>query len=80
MFYAPHSRHTEVRKEDILKVDELEILSESEKAGAFIISTEDGRKIFVTGHLEYDTDTLQQEYVRDFNKGMNPLIPENYIS
>ena len=64
--------------EDILKVDELEILSESEKAGAFIISTEDGRKIFVTGHLEYDTDTLQQEYVRDFNKGMNPLIPENY--
>ena len=46
--------------------------------GAFIISTEDGRKIFVTGHLEYDTDTLQQEYVRDFNKGMNPLIPENY--
>ena len=78
MFYAPHSRHTEVKKEDILKVDELEILSESEKAGAFIISTEDGRKIFVTGHLEYDTDTLQQEYVRDFNKGMNPLIPENY--
>ena len=78
MFYAPHSRHTEVRKEDILKVDELEILSESEKAGPFIISTEDGRKIFVTGHLEYDTDTLQQEYVRDFNKGMNPLIPENY--
>ena len=78
MFYAPHSRHTEIKKEDVLKIDELEILSESEKAGPFIMSTKDGRRIFVTGHLEYDTDTLKQEYIRDFNKGMDPLIPENY--
>ena len=78
MFYAPHSRHTEVKKEDVLKIDELEILAESEKAGPFIMSTKDGRRIFVTGHLEYDTDTLKQEYIRDYNKGMNPLIPENY--
>ena len=78
MFYAPHSRHTEVKKEDVLKIDELELLAESEKAGPFIMSTKDGRRIFVTGHLEYDTDTLKQEYIRDYNKGMNPLIPENY--
>ena len=71
MFYAPHSRHTEVKKEDVLKIDELEILAESEKAGPFIMSTKDGRRIFVT-------DTLKQEYIRDYNKGMNPLIPENY--
>lgn len=78
VFYAPHSRHTAIKKEDILNISELEILSESEKAGPFIISTKDGRKIFVTGHLEYDTDTLKGEYIRDYNKGMNPLIPENY--
>ncbi len=78
VFYAPHSRHTAIKKEDILNNAELEILSESEKAGPFIISTKDGRKIFVTGHLEYDTDTLKGEYIRDYNKGMNPLIPENY--
>ena len=78
VFYAPHSRHTAIKKEDILKVSDLEILSESEKAGPFIISTKDGRRIFVTGHLEYDTDTLKGEYIRDYNKGMDPLIPENY--
>ena len=64
-FYAPHSRHTEVRKEDIDKVKELEILSESEEAGVFIVSTRDNRKIFITGHLEYDRDTLKDEYIRD---------------
>ena len=65
VFYAPH-------------VPDIEILSESEKAGPFIMSTKDGRRIFVTGHLEYDTDTLKGEYIRDYNKGMDPLIPENY--
>lgn len=77
-FYAPHSRHTAIKKEDILNTPEIEILSESEKAGPFIMATKDGRRIFVTGHLEYDTDTLKGEYIRDFNKGMDPLIPENY--
>ena len=78
VFYAPHSRHTAIKKEDILNVPDIEILSESEKAGPFIMSTKDGRRIFVTGHLEYDTDTLKGEYIRDYNKGMDPLIPENY--
>lgn len=78
IFYAPHSRHTAIKKEDILNVPDIEILSESEKAGPFIMSTKDGRRIFVTGHLEYDTDTLKGEYIRDYNKGMDPLIPENY--
>lgn len=79
IFYAPHSRNTEVKKEDILKVDELEIISESEDAGVFIVSNKDGRQIFVTGHLEYDTDTLKNEYLRDLNKDLNPLIPQNYF-
>lgn len=78
VFYAPHSRHTAIKKEDILNVPDIEILSESEKAGPFIMSTKNGRRIFVTGHLEYDTDTLKGEYIRDYNKGMDPLIPENY--
>jgi len=79
VFYAPHSRHTEVRKEDIEKIDELEILSESEEAGVFIVSTKDSRKIFITGHLEYDRSTLNDEYLRDINKGEKVEIPKNYF-
>lgn len=78
-FYAPHSRHTGVRREDIEKVDRLEILSESDKAGVFIVSTNDNRKIFITGHLEYDRDTLKDEYFRDKEKGLPINIPENYF-
>jgi len=78
-FYAPHSRHTEVRREDIDKVRELEIISESDEAGVYIVTALNGRQIFVTGHSEYDAGTLRDEYERDLLKGMNPQIPKNYF-
>lgn len=78
-FFAPHSRHTEVKCEDIRKVKELELLAESDEAGAYIIFTKGGRQIFVTGHSEYDADTLKLEYERDLSRGLNPEIPKNYF-
>ena len=78
-FYAPHSRYTEVRAEDIKKVKDLEILAESPDAGVYIVTTKGGRRIFVTGHSEYDADTLLNEYIRDVNKGINPDVPKNYF-
>ena len=77
-FYVPHSRHTEVRREDIEKVEDIEILSESEDSGVYIVSSKDGRLIFVTGHAEYDADTLKSEYDRDVGKGLNIAVPRNY--
>ena len=79
VFYAPHSRHTEVRHEDIEKVSELEILSESEDAGVFIVATKNRRNVFITGHMEYDRNTLKEEYLRDKEKGDNIEIPKNYF-
>jgi len=78
-FYAPHSRHTEVRAEDIKKVKELEILAESKEAGVYIVFTKKGRQIFVMGHSEYDANTLRDEYFRDLERGKNPEIPVNYF-
>ena len=78
-FYAPHSRYTGVHREDIEKVNELEILAESEEAGVFIVATKDRRKIFITGHMEYDRDTLKDEYLRDKDKGLDTEIPKNYF-
>ncbi len=78
-FYAPHSRHTEVRGADIKKVKELEILAESEEAGVYIVFTKGGRQIFVMGHSEYDANTLRDEYLRDVDKGMNPEVPKHYF-
>lgn len=78
-FYAPHSRNTEVRAEDIRKVKELEILAESEEAGVYIVFTKGGRRIFVMGHSEYDADTLANEYQRDLEKGLHPQIPKHYF-
>lgn len=78
-FYAPHSRYTTVYRVDIEKVPELNILSESKDAGVFIVSTNDDKQIFISGHLEYDRDTLQKEYLRDLNKGLNIDIPQNYF-
>jgi homoserine O-succinyltransferase len=78
-FLAPHSRHTEVRCEDIEKVGDLTIISESEEAGIYIVSARQGRQIFVTGHSEYDPLTLKEEYERDLAKGMNPAVPKNYF-
>jgi homoserine O-succinyltransferase len=79
IFYAPHSRHTEVRIEDVEKVDKLEILSTSEEAGLYIAATKDNRQIFVMGHSEYDTNTLKNEYLRDVEKGLDIEIPKHYF-
>ena len=77
-FYCPHSRHTEVREADLLKCPQLKILAKSKEAGVFLIMSRDGRQIFVQGHPEYDRMTLNHEYHRDLNKGLNPVIPCNY--
>lgn len=78
-FYAPHSRYTTVRSEDIKNHPDLTLMSESDKAGTYIVLARNGRQIFVTGHSEYDADTLSTEYFRDLNKGIHPNIPENYF-
>lgn len=78
-FYMPHSRHTEVRAEDIAKVPQLEILAESDSAGVTIVRAKESRSIFVTGHFEYDADTLAAEYFRDVDKGLPINIPDNYF-
>lgn len=79
VFQAPHSRHTEIRKEDIEKIGELEIISESEEAGVYIVMAKSGRQIYITGHSEYDPSTLKEEYERDLNKGLNIGIPKHYF-
>lgn len=78
IFYAPHSRHTEVRKEDILQHKNLTILAESEEAGVFLVISDDGTQIFVMGHPEYDRMTLDKEYKRDKAKGLPIEMPVNY--
>ena len=78
-FYAPHSRNSEVRREDIEKVRELEILADSAEAGVYIVFTKGGRRIFVTGHSEYDANTLRDEYFRDVERGLNPKVPKHYF-
>lgn len=77
-FLAPHSRHTEVRREDINKHPELTVLAESEEAGVYLLMDTDGKKIFVMGHPEYDRVTLHNEYMRDKNKGLPIKLPKNY--
>ncbi|MCC2163682.1 homoserine O-succinyltransferase [Brotaphodocola catenula] len=75
---APHSRYTEVRREDIEKHPELQIVAESDEAGVFLVLNRDGSQIFVQGHPEYDRMTLNNEYHRDLKKGLNPELPCNY--
>lgn len=77
-FLAPHSRHTEVRREDIDKVPGLTVLAESPEAGVFLLMDTTGKKIFVMGHPEYDRVTLHTEYMRDKEKGLDIQIPKNY--
>lgn len=79
VFYVPHSRHTEVRKEDILRCGQLEILTESEISGVHIVASKDGRQFFVTGHSEYDLYTLANEYFRDVKKKMKIQLPYHYF-
>lgn len=78
-FPIPQSRHTTLKKEDVLKCDDLVVLSESAEAGVTIIKSKDNREIFMTGHLEYDTMTLAEEYYRDTEKGMKVPLPKNYF-
>ena len=78
-FMVPHSRYTTVSEEDIKKVKDLRILATSKEAGVFAVSTDGGRQIFITGHPEYDKDTLKNEYLRDSNEGLDTAIPENYF-
>lgn len=79
IFYAPHSRHTEVKRADIEKVSGLKILSESEEAGVYIVQGRNGREFFITGHSEYAPNTLKDEYFRDKEKGLDIQIPCNYF-
>lgn len=78
-FYAPHSRHTTVLREDIEAMTGLKILASSEQAGVYAVMNKEGRQIFVTGHSEYDPDTLLKEYLRDKNAGLPIHVPENYF-
>ncbi|MCR5339743.1 MAG: homoserine O-succinyltransferase [Saccharofermentans sp.] len=78
VFYVPHSRYTEVRKEDIIKHKDLRILSESDECGIFAVSDLHGRQIFITGHSEYDRETLDREYKRDQGAGLDTALPVNY--
>ncbi|MDR1745828.1 MAG: homoserine O-succinyltransferase, partial [Tannerella sp.] len=77
-FFVPHSRHTEIRREDVLKVPELKLLSESRNAGVYMIMARGGREFFITGHSEYSPNTLNDEYIRDLRKGLPINVPENY--
>lgn len=77
-FNAPHSRHTTVEKDEILKHPELTISAESDEAGVFIVENKQRKEIYVTGHLEYAIDTLDKEYKRDLSKGLEIQMPKNY--
>ena len=78
-FFAPHSRYTEVRRDDIEKVDDLTIVAESREAGIYLVMSKNGRQIFIMGHSEYDPLTLKSEYLRDKAKGSDVKIPKHYF-
>ncbi len=78
-FAMPQSRHTEVRREDIEKVPGIDIIAESPESGVSIVMARGGREFFVTGHLEYERNTLSDEYFRDVNKGLEINKPKNYF-
>jgi homoserine O-succinyltransferase len=78
VFSAPHSRHTEVRREDIEATGKLDILAESEEAGIYIVASKKRRLLYVTGHSEYDAETLALEYKRDVSRGLDPKVPRHY--
>lgn len=79
IFYVPHSRNTEVRREDIERIPQLEILTSSDISGVHIIANKNGRQYFITGHSEYDRETLANEYKRDLEKGIDIQLPYNYF-
>ena len=79
IFWAPHSRHTTILREDVEKIPGLKILASSKEAGVYAVMSKGGRQIFVTGHSEYDPETLNNEYVRDKNQGLEIAVPKNYF-
>ncbi|MDD4844686.1 MAG: homoserine O-succinyltransferase [Anaerotignum sp.] len=79
VFFAPHSRYTTVKEEDIIKISDLEILASSKEAGVYAVSSLDGKQIFIMGHSEYDPQTLNNEYIRDKNAGLDTPVPANYF-
>lgn len=79
VFPAPHSRHTEVRVEDIERANDLEVLAISREAGVYLTGTTDGRQLYVTGHPEYDAGTLAAEYWRDHDRGLDTPVPRHYF-
>jgi len=79
IFYVPHSRHTGIARREVERFPELEILASSERAGVYMIGRRDGRQFFITGHSEYDRETLANEYFRDLGKGLPIAMPENYF-
>ncbi|MBR6725769.1 MAG: homoserine O-succinyltransferase [Clostridia bacterium] len=79
IFHAPHSRHTEIRREDVEKIDSLEIIAESDEAGVYLVADKSNRRFFITGHCEYDRDTLANEYFRDIDKGLPIELPKHYF-
>lgn len=78
-FWAPHSRYTEIKKKDIDKVHRLEVLAASRDAGVYLVGNRNGRQFFITGHCEYDRNTLSKEYFRDIKKGIPANVPKNYF-
>ena len=78
-FLIPHSRYTTVRTEDLKRCAGLEVLAVSDEAGAAVICNKTGRQVFITGHAEYDRETLANEYYRDLSRGLNPNVPCNYF-
>lgn len=78
-FWVPHSRHTTISREDVEKIPGMKILASSPEAGLYAMSNKEGRQIFITGHSEYDPDTLRREYIRDKDQGLNIQVPQNYF-
>ncbi len=78
-FFSPHSRHTTIRREDILEHCDLRLIAESAEAGVYMVVSKDNRQVFVTGHPEYDRDTLKLEYLRDLDQGKSIRMPRNYF-
>ena len=79
VFFAPHSRHSGFNREEVYAVKDIKVLSESDEAGVYLIKSLDNSQVFITGHSEYDADTLKKEYERDKLAGLNPNIPKNYF-
>jgi len=78
VFMVPHSRHTTIRRSDVEAIEGMKILASSEEAGIYAMATDQGRQVFITGHSEYDANTLEKEYLRDKNAGLPIAVPKNY--